>query len=239
MTEFSKFAQFVADTKAKHRGHDIAGNPRQYIPRSALDEYWSKKNISLVLASFSPRLNFDVGVIKRQYLRIFSTLVYTGRDTVESLADLFISRNLSDEKLPWRSRPSEWPDELFFRDFFAGMAKHQWQFFPLPFHPDQLHDHRIHDERILPINWGTQIAHGTAASVHAFEIHPEFNHLAPEVCFAHPWPLSIRSQVKLMLMALPPSGPLSSKSTTTKSMKPRTRMSAMRCSGSAPTRRQT
>jgi hypothetical protein len=198
MTPFSKFSQFVAETKAKHIGRDIVGNKKPYIPLSALREYWSKNRISRVLHSFSPHLNFDVGIIRRQYLRIFSTLVYTGPDTVENLEYLFISRNLLDEKLPWRSRPSEWPDELFFRNFFEQIAENQWQFFPLPFHLDQLHDHHIHNERILPIDWGTQIAHGTAASIYAFDIHPEFNHLAPKVCFAHNSP-SLRSQVKLML----------------------------------------
>jgi hypothetical protein len=185
MTEFSRFAQFVAETNLKRIGHDIAGNSREYIPLSALEKYWSKKRISCVLNSFSPRLDFDVGVIGDHYLRIFSTLVCTGRDTVEDLAKLFINHNLSDEKLPLGSRPTEWPDQHFFRNFFARIAEHQWQFFPLPFSSGKLQDLHIPDERILPINWGTQLSHGAAADVHVFDIHREFNHLSPKVCFAH------------------------------------------------------
>lgn len=182
---FSRFAEFVAETKSKHIGHDTAENRRPYVPLSALHEYWTPSRISSVLRAFPDRLDIDIGVIKRSYLRLFSTLVYTHHDTVPSLAGLFISRNLTDEKLPWRSRPSEWPDEKFFRDFFDRIAKHQWQFFPLDFHADQLHDRHIDEQCILPIDFVKEIAHGSTASVRAFDIHPEFNHLAPKVCFPH------------------------------------------------------
>ncbi|KAK3290430.1 uncharacterized protein B0H64DRAFT_427698 [Chaetomium fimeti] len=149
---FSRFAEFVAETKPKHTGCDIAGNLRQYVPYTELQTYWT-------------------------YLRIFSTLVYTHHDTLHLLPRLFISRTLSDERLPLRCRPSEWPDETFHRDFFSRVVENQWQFFPLYFDHDQLHDRLIEDKRILPIKFGEQIAHGSAATIYPFDIHPEYNRI--------------------------------------------------------------
>lgn len=179
---FSGFAEFVADTKPKYTGCDIAGNPRQYIPLSELQRYWTRPRISKVLHAFSERLDIDVDLIRRQYLRIFSTLVYTHHDTLYLLTRLFISLNLTDERLPLRRRPSEWPDEAFYRDFFAGVVENQWQFFPLQFDADQLYDRFLDDKCILPITLGDQIDHGSAAIIYRFDIHPEYNRIGL-VCF--------------------------------------------------------
>jgi len=182
---FRKFAEFVASVKPAHIGRDIAGNSRNYVPLSALQEYWTPKRISRVLHAFPERLDLDIGTIRRQYLRIFSTLVYSDNDAVRNLQPLFISPNLSDESLPWRSPPSAWPDEKFFRDVFNQIAGHQWQFFPLHFRSDQLQDRYCHDECILPIDPPAQIAHSNTTSIERFDIHDDFNHLADPVCYPH------------------------------------------------------
>ena len=177
---FRRFAAFVADVKSKHVGRDIAGNSKNYVPLSALRGYWTPDNVARVLHAFSGnnRLIIDIGVIKRQYLRIFSTLVYSGPEAVLNLQRLFISYKLTDNNLPWRVRPSEWPDEKFFREFFKEkFAPHQWQFFPLGFHPDHLHDLIVGDDCILPIDRPVQIFHSYASDVEHFDIHDEYNHL--------------------------------------------------------------
>ncbi|KAK0652661.1 hypothetical protein B0T16DRAFT_427050 [Cercophora newfieldiana] len=148
---FRRFAEFVADIKPKHVGRDIAGNPKSYVPLTALRE--------------------------RQYLRIFSTLVYTGHDAVRNLQPLFISRKLTDENLPRRDRPNTWPDEKFFREFFKEIVGNQWQFFPLNFCPEDLQDLYVDDECILPIDSPVQIAHSNTTVVERFDIHAEFNDL--------------------------------------------------------------
>lgn len=174
---FRKFAEFVANVKPAHIGRDIAGNSRNYVPLSALQEYWTPKRISRVLHAFPERLDLDIGIIRRQYLRIFSTLVYSENDAVRNLQPLFISRNLSDGSFPWRNPPSAWPDEKFFRDVFAQIAGHQWQFFPLHFRSDRLQDLYADDECILPIDPPTQIAYSNTTSIERFDIHDDFNHL--------------------------------------------------------------
>ncbi|KAL2189195.1 hypothetical protein L209DRAFT_682575 [Thermothelomyces heterothallicus CBS 203.75] len=177
---FFRFSEFVNEAKSKHVGHDIAGNAKPYVPLSALSEYWTPHRISSVLRAIPGRLNVDPGLIRSSYLRIFSTLVYTGPDTVGSLTNLFISRNLDDDCFPRHTRPNEWPDEAFFCKFFDSIAPHQWQFFPLPFHPHKLHDRHLHKEYILPIDPVTEIDHSSAASIQRFDIHAEYNDLSPK-----------------------------------------------------------
>src|SRR4051812_42977180 len=98
---FRRFAEFVAISK--RTGHDIAGNPKAYVPLSALRTYWTPAAISRVLQAFPDRLDISVPVVKRLYLRIFSTLVYTGPDAVLNLQSLFISRRITDDGFPRRS----------------------------------------------------------------------------------------------------------------------------------------
>lgn len=187
---FAQFAEFVAVTRAKHIGHDIAENAKPYVPLSALQEYWTPAKILSVLRAFPDRPGVNVGVIRRSCLRIFSTLVYTDRETVRSLADLFISHNITDDRLPWSRRPSEWPDADFHNNFFDKIADNQWQFFPFHFHPDHLYNRPISDHCVLPIDFKENIVHGNVASVCTFDIHPEYNDLVPKVCFSLGLPCS-------------------------------------------------
>ena len=172
---FSAFAEFVAETKSKYIGCDIAGNPKPYIPRSELKKYWTVQRISKVLHAFSERLDLNPDLIQRAYLGIFSTLVYTHHDDLHLLARLFFSLNVSDRRLPLPSRPNEWPDEPLHRDFFSRFAENQWLFFPLPFDADELCNRDINDRCVLPITLGDQISHGTAASICRFDVHLEYN----------------------------------------------------------------
>ncbi|KAK5658133.1 hypothetical protein OQA88_2105 [Cercophora sp. LCS_1] len=172
---FSKFAEFVAETKLNHIGRDIAGNEKRYVPLSALRGYWTASRISRVLHAFSPRLDIAINIIKRHYLRIFSTLVYTGRDAVQNL-QLFIKYNLSDEVFPSATRPTAWADAPIFREFFDRIVSNQWQFFPLHF-DDKLHDRQIHRDCILPIDAFVTIHQTNTTAIQRFDIHPDFNHL--------------------------------------------------------------
>ncbi|KAK3904039.1 hypothetical protein C8A05DRAFT_42815 [Staphylotrichum tortipilum] len=173
------FVEFVDTTKANHIGHDLAREARPYVPLSALREYWTASNVASVLRSFPVHPDIEVGIIRRSYLRIFSTLVYADLELVRSLPDLFVSRGITDSRLPWNRQPSEWPDAPIFNNFFKRIAKSQWQFYPFDFHPDQLYNRILSDEWILPINFTTTINQGAAASVYSFDINPEYNHFTP------------------------------------------------------------
>jgi hypothetical protein len=184
----ASFVNFVAETKKKHIGRNLSEEePKPYVPLSALREYWTASNVADVLRAFSTHPGVDVPPIRRSYLRIFSILVLTNDEAVRKLPSYFMSRGITDDKLPWTQRPTEWPDEKLYNDFFDAMEKHQWQFYPFEFHPDHLYDRIISSDRILPISFREQLKHGTAASVRSFSIHPEYNHLMRRVrLFSHP-----------------------------------------------------
>ena len=244
---FRRFAEFVADSK--RIGRDIVGNPKSYVPLSALERHWTVNAISRVLQAFPDRLDIDVHIIKRQYLRVFSTLVYAGPEAVRNLQPLFISRNLTDDSFPRRSRPSEWPDEKFFRDAFKEFAPSQWQFFPLHFRSHLLQDRYVDDECVLPIEPSHQIAHSSTAVVERFDIHDELNHLEDRVCPFHFFPFSFARPVTSSNLSFrrPTLTPVScrtsttsrpkhrssSKYTTTRDTKTITRTSSGRCAVSA------
>ncbi|GAB1319451.1 hypothetical protein MFIFM68171_09661 [Madurella fahalii] len=176
---FSEFTDFVARTEDAHIGHDIAGNPKEYIPLSALKGYWTPRRVSRVVRAVHGHLNVDIGIIRQNYLRVLSTLAYIGPNAVGNLPALFIRRNISDDRFPLRHQPSEWPNEKFYRDIFHDISAYQWQFFPLHFTRSQLQDCHLDDKCILPIDGLHQIAHSSAASIHKTAIHDEFNNLVP------------------------------------------------------------
>lgn len=178
---FLQFVGFVSEVKSKYVGQDIAGNVKPYVPLSSLSEYWTPRRINGVLRAIPGRLDVDPSLIRASYLRIFSTLVYAGPETIGGLTDLFISHDLNDDRFPLHARPSEWPDEDLFCKFFDRIAPHQWQFFPLTFHPLKLHSRILHKECILPISSVTEINRTWPASVLKFDIHAEYNGLSPKV----------------------------------------------------------
>ena len=178
---FAHFADFVAREKLKHVGRDIAGNVKHYIPLCALREYWTPRRIAKVLQAFQPRLEVDIPLIRRRFLRVFSILVYLSGDAVCNLSKQFISRDLCDDKLPQRSRPAEWADTKFHNDLFHQIRDRQWLFFPLCFAGDQLQDRELGEEYVLPIDPPEEIERGDAAVVQHLVIHDSYNHLSKKV----------------------------------------------------------
>ncbi|KAM7212204.1 hypothetical protein V8F06_012416 [Rhypophila decipiens] len=183
---FVHFTEFIAETRNKYKGHDIAGNEHQYVPWSELAQYWTPTRIRRVLYAFESRIDVDVNVIREHYLRIFSTLAYTGPQAVRSFNIIFVRHDLRDEKFPLRARPDIWPDGKFFNDIFNEISPVQWQFFPLDFTHHHVQDCHIDDKCILPIDAPQPISHGTFATVERITIHDEYNNLVPGNRDGHP-----------------------------------------------------
>ncbi|KAK0644616.1 hypothetical protein B0T16DRAFT_392934 [Cercophora newfieldiana] len=180
---FIEFAEFVAETGSSYTGHNIAGDPRTYVPWSLLRGYWSDVAIHRVLCAFVPRLVVNIDRVRTHYLRIFSTLVYAGQFATRHFEDLFVKLDLDDGWWPSRECPLSWLQQLdrkgFLKDFFAKISPHQWQFFPLPFTRHYLQRKSIYPEWILPIEAPRPIARARVSSVELITIHEEYNHLAP------------------------------------------------------------
>ncbi|KAK0625103.1 hypothetical protein B0T17DRAFT_491912 [Bombardia bombarda] len=174
---FTKFFTFVAKTKKAHIGRDLDGNEHYYIPYSKLRDYWQVSRINLALSAVPNPRPIDAEVIRKYYLRTFSTLVYTGPNALSNLPTHFIPRNLSDVKLPLSKQPVEWPDTPFLNDLFNSFCDNQWLFFPLCFTKKLLQDNPLDPRHILPIDPPETIVKGHIASILRITIHDDYNGL--------------------------------------------------------------
>lgn len=100
--------------------------PRKFVPRSALEDFWTVDKLLNVLcrASQEERIPADRAEIMARYLVVFSILVSISRP---ELIGHFMSRETDDAHLPISSPPTDWtyvPEEFH---------KAQWRFCPLTF----------------------------------------------------------------------------------------------------------
>ncbi len=172
------FSKFVDQTEKNHIGQDIAENTSRYVPRSALEEYWTILRIANVLRASRPTIAADVYAIQQRYLQIFSILVHIHR--VHYL-DEFTSQSLDDPKLPLKQLPIEWPDDFLHKELFETFAPHQWAFCPLEFESHQLDNRDLPSNLILPIDRFEMISQGDVAMVQKFIINDACNHLGATV----------------------------------------------------------
>ncbi|KAK3381708.1 hypothetical protein B0H63DRAFT_524397 [Podospora didyma] len=155
---FLDFFSFVTQTKGKHVGPNLDGAEKPYVPYPLLVQYWTVDRIYRVLSAFTPPIEVSIRLIKTDFLRTFSTLVWIGFDAVRQLSGWFINLDLGDSQLPILSRPSVWPDVLDYRTLLEKLDKHQWFFFPLHFDRNLLQDRTLSTRHILPIDFSENIA---------------------------------------------------------------------------------
>lgn len=138
-----------------------------YVAPSLLEQYWDTEKVQHILDDF--HLHENVDHITRDFLRIFSTLVYAG---IPDTISLFLRENRDDVQLPISELPYEWPPIMqSFRD-------QQWMFCPLQFNKDQLMYKRELDvKQILPVTILSSLkgnaGSGDSPSFQKVQIHPE------------------------------------------------------------------
>lgn len=170
------FAYWVATTRAKYVGQDLRENQPTYIPYSELDSYWTIGKIAAVLRSFDKPLPFDVYSISSDYLRIFSSLVFTS--TTRLLLGLILTNSLDDTQWPLVDYPGKWPK--YDRDSlgaFDEVKKAQWMFFPHHFKTSRLNNTELDPECILPIEQLETIVQDGGSAIHRIKIHDSYNDL--------------------------------------------------------------
>ncbi|KAK4213566.1 kinase-like domain-containing protein [Rhypophila decipiens] len=142
-----EFLEFIAKSKAP--GCNGLSEDCHYIPRKALDDYWSKDMVTSVISKAGPRV--PDGFVARDYRTILSILVYINK--LNHISE-FVRRQLDDSNLPFHS--PEWPYEINdprnkFNDTIQQFYDNQWSFCPLDLSRDSvIHKRVLHPRHILP-----------------------------------------------------------------------------------------
>lgn len=171
------FHNWVRDTRVNYEGRDLLENTLQYIPLHELEDYWGAGKIVAILRSYDKPLPFDFKSIQSDYLRIFSTLVYTG--TTRQLLGLVLSFNLDDTQWPRVDHPNNWPRYDDCSRAFEAVKKAQWTFFPYHFRASRLNDSQIDPNCILPISYLETITQENSSAIHKIKILDTYNDLVP------------------------------------------------------------
>ncbi|KAJ4089511.1 hypothetical protein NW760_011876 [Fusarium oxysporum] len=128
-----------------------------YVPLSALEKYWTDERVIEVLNSRT--INFPEGArfINQGYLRIFSTLVYSGFCDKISWFFYRNTLNVDDYDLPFDDNTFEHTSE-----WSSSFLEHQWMFCPVGFTDGYCHRQALDLRVILPVTYGEYIkAHRT------------------------------------------------------------------------------
>ncbi|KAF5549962.1 serine threonine kinase [Fusarium napiforme] len=121
------------------------GETVTYVPRAALENYWSQANVNDVLDSYERPIHENSTYITKNLRHIFSTLVYTGHTPQISWFCRHV-RSSNDHHFPFSEKdfPHNCP---WSKDFL----EHQWKFCPLSFTPDTVFKRTLHSKHILPV----------------------------------------------------------------------------------------
>lgn len=95
--------------KHKVKGVNGTGNQADYVPYTALEEYWQHDRISKILLScnYEKAINVMITEVMKRFLRIFSTLVYISRSGAPKVSyiEQFCRLDLDDHNLPFTTGP--------------------------------------------------------------------------------------------------------------------------------------
>jgi hypothetical protein len=171
-----EFRAWAEKTRSNYIAHDLFEQQHTFLPFSELRAYWSPLQVSNVLRAYSRPLPFDGESIRSDYLRAFSTLVFTG-NTRRFLGQILTS-SLDDTKWPLDDYPKKWSsDDDDLRRAFESVQKAQWIFFPRPFNTSLLTNSKLDPCCILPIKSVETLGPYNKADIHKIEIYEEYNHV--------------------------------------------------------------
>jgi hypothetical protein len=78
-----------------------------FVPRPAIEHFWHRDRVINVLCAGPDRIQVDIDSICRDYLIVFSILVWEDRPKAITT---FTEIGLGDHRIPVTSKPREWTD---------------------------------------------------------------------------------------------------------------------------------
>lgn len=132
-------------------GHEAQGSPAKFASFHCLTQYWTAARVHEILSDTGD-LDYQIEDIRKQYLHIFSILVWismTGRSYVRYLKH-FVRKARDDCILPFRERPALFPSTTDSEVFWTTFFKNQWMFCPVQLGPRGVYNRDLHPNHILP-----------------------------------------------------------------------------------------
>lgn len=125
------FDQYIEDyiRHGQCYGKNGYNETKPFVPRSALDEYWTNERIDHILWSRIDRIKTNNQLIKPQFLVTFSILVSLSRP---EYITMFMQHEISDRLLPLSGIPRG-ISEAEEKEVFEAFEKIQWKFCPFSF----------------------------------------------------------------------------------------------------------
>lgn len=127
-------------------GRNGSGEPVEYIPSSALRQYWNETRLRDAFLEYDLHENSDE--ISNKFLRVFSILVYIGEPRA---IERFRGYARDDHSLPVKEFPSDWLKLPNTGNIYQSFLEHQWMFCPLEFSSDFIHKRHLPTPMILPV----------------------------------------------------------------------------------------
>lgn len=147
-----------------------------FMPDNQLKEYFERhlEEILYALSEETGLKSVEPRFIRDGYLKIFAILLRIKR---EAWITYFLNfPSLNDNKLPFESKPDDFPaateDDRF---FWTSFNRCQWIFCA----PEIRYKPRCkwNTQIVLPIIFKERIGSGSSAETYKIRIHPEYNHL--------------------------------------------------------------
>jgi hypothetical protein len=174
MDEFVNALIGHAETE-KYYGMNGLDETVMFITNDFLFEYWTKQNVHELLVNLPGEATYDVSLILRDYVVVFSILTKMHKSDYISH---FVEKQFKDSSLPLErnNMPKSWKDQLYIRDLWNEFINEQWMFCPYNF--DRLANAELSESLILPILSKDPLqgkaVEGDLAILYKVKIHPSF-----------------------------------------------------------------
>ena len=163
------------------RGTFAPDHDAHYIPDSVIEKsFHSTHDVEhLIAATFDLRRNdmvappVSVKGLQERYPKVFTILLSINRGTY--IRGFMERAGLEDSKLPFRARPSNFPDHQL-DPFWPKFESNQWMFCAPEIHYNRSMDWR-NPNLILPFQYVKLLDSGATATTYLIKINPSYNRL--------------------------------------------------------------
>lgn len=147
-----------------------------FTPRSNLEKYFERPQVENLLdevLSSKQRPAVDANYVRDHYPQTFATLLCIGQGCMIHHFQQY--KSLRDQKLPYRTRPDDFP--FMTPDVFEEFKNAQWQFCASKLEYGM--NDRFKEEDILPIIRKEKIGEGGSAIIYKIVVDENYDSLRP------------------------------------------------------------